>query len=189
MKIDWKIENHILLNATQVPSSNFDARPLGASDISLLVIHNISLPPGVFGGPYVENLFLNRLDPKAHPFFETIFQRKFSSHLFIRRDGQVIQFVSFDQRAWHAGVSEFNGRPICNDYSIGIEVEGTDDLPFEAPQYDSLQKCTMALMQSYPAILQDRIVGHQDIAPDRKTDPGPHFDWIRFRSILTVSKG
>lgn len=168
-----------------VASPNCDARPAG-TDISLLVIHNISLPPDRFGGPWIEDLFLNRLDPAAHPYFAGIHQLRVSAHCLIRRDGELVQFVPFDQRAWHAGVSNFEGRERCNDFSIGIELEGSDHQRFTGRQYRRLGTLARALLRAYPAITPARIVGHSDIAPGRKTDPGPHFDWARFRRELTV---
>ena len=169
------IENHRLNIARQVDCRNFNQRPDG--EISLLVIHNISLPSGVFGGPYIEDLFCNRLDPNAHPSFAVIAPLEVSAHLLIRRDGEVIQFVPFDCRAWHAGISCFEGRHQCNDFSIGIELEGCDEQAFTAQQYERLINITKSLMQTYPDITPARITGHSDIAPQRKTDPGPHFDW------------
>ena len=173
----------LVRGARQVASPNCDARP-DAQDISLLVIHNISLPPGKFGGPQVEQLFTNRLDPAEHPYFETIRGLKVSAHLFINRRGRVTQFVPLHRRAWHAGASQFAGRERCNDFSIGIELEGTDDRPYTAAQYRRLAQLTRMIMQAYPRIRARRITGHADIAPGRKTDPGPHFDWARFRRQL-----
>ena len=161
-----------------IPSPNFDDRPDGA-DISLLVIHNISLPPGEFGGPGVLALFSNELNPAEHPYYQTIQDLKVSSHFFIRRDGELIQFVSCLKRAWHAGLSNWRGRERCNDFSIGIELEGTDDLPFTNNQYRFLNELTSLLTTAYG--IQD-VVGHSDISPGRKTDPGPCFDWERYRS-------
>lgn len=161
------------------PSPNFNQRPAGQR-IDLLVIHNISLPPGEFGGGYVEQLFMNQLDCAAHPAFADLRDLRVSAHLFIDRRGHATQFVSFDQRAWHAGQSQFGGRDNCNDFSIGIELEGTDTLPYTDLQYHNLRALTRALRAHYPALQADRIVGHCDIAPERKTDPGPAFDWIRF---------
>jgi AmpD protein len=166
-----------------VPSLNADARPLG-STIEVIIVHNISLPPGEFGGPAIEQLFTNQLDPAAHPFYREIEGLKVSAHLLIRRDGEVIQFVPFGERAWHAGVSCCEGRERVNDFSIGIELEGSDDQPFEGVQYDRLAVITRALMRAYPAITPARIFGHSDIAPGRKTDPGPHFDWPRYRRMI-----
>jgi AmpD protein len=172
-----------LEGARFVASPNFDARP-DEADISLLVIHAIALPPDQFGGSHVHQFFTNRLNPRAHPYFETIKALKVSAHLFIARDGAVTQFVPFHQRAWHAGVSTFGGRQRCNDFSIGIELEGGDRQPFERAQYRTLTAITKALMQAYPQILPAHIVGHSDIAPGRKTDPGPHFDWDIYLNAL-----
>lgn len=169
--------------AVKCPSPNINQRP-EPDDISLLVVHNISLPPGEFGGGYVQALFQNQLDPSAHPYFATIAGLQVSAHLLIERDGNIIQFASFDARAWHAGASSFEGVANCNDYSIGIELEGTDDLPFTDAQYDALQKVTRQLLLTYPKLTPERITGHEHIAPGRKTDPGPAFDWSRFRSAI-----
>ena len=153
-------------------------------EISLLVIHNISLPPGKFGGGHVEEFFQNILDPQAHPYFDEIKELKVSSHLFIERDGSITQFVPFDKKAWHAGVSNFNGRENCNEFSIGIELEGTDELEYTQEQYDTLVEVSRELMVSYPLITKGNIVGHCDIAPGRKTDPGETFDWDLYLSRL-----
>ena len=160
------------------PSPNHDRRPEGVEP-TLLVIHGISLPAGRFGGPYVEDLFLNRLDVSAHESFAALAELRVSSHVFVRRDGAVVQFVPFTQRAWHAGASSFQGRTACNDFSIGIELEGTDETPYEEAQYVCLNALIAALRAAYPAITPASIVGHEDIAPGRKTDPGPAFDWGR----------
>lgn len=172
-----------LSGARFVPSPNADARPPG-STIEVIVVHNISLPPGEFGGPAIEQLFTNCLDPAAHPFYREIEGLTVSAHLVIRRDGEVIQFVPFGERAWHAGMSCCEGRERVNDFSIGIELEGSDDKPFEGVQYDRLAQITRALMRAYPAITPARIFGHSDIAPGRKTDPGPHFEWARYRRMI-----
>lgn len=172
-----------LAGAERRPSPNFNARPAG-TEIDLLVIHNISLPPGELGGPWIDDLFLNRLDPSAHPYFAPIAGIAVSPHLLIRRDGRVIQYVPCELRAWHAGVSSFQGRERCNDYSIGIELEGADDIPFTDAQYGSLASCTRRIRARYPAITPERITGHSEIAPGRKTDPGPAFDWGRYRSAI-----
>ena len=164
-------------------SPHFNERPSGDC-ISLLVIHNISLPPGRFGGPYIDDLFLGRLDCGADPFFADLDGLRVSAHCLIRRDGEVIQYVPFERRAWHAGVSCFEGREGCNDFSIGIELEGTDDTPYTEAQYQALVSTTLALMVRYPEITGDRIVGHCDIAPGRKTDPGGSFDWHKYRQML-----
>lgn len=169
--------------AHKVPSPNFNQRPQN-TPISLLVIHNISLPPGEFGGGYVQEFFQNRLDANQHPYFATIASLQVSAHLFIERDGNVTQFVGFDQRAWHAGESSFDGVANCNDYSIGIELEGTDTLAYTDKQYAALAKVTRQLLLTYPTLTPERITGHEQIAPGRKTDPGPAFDWPRFSASL-----
>lgn len=173
----------LLRGARYLASPNCDERP-DARDISLLVIHNISLPPDQFGGPWIADLFMRRLDASAHPYFETLKDLKVSAHCVIYRNGQLTQFVPFHKRAWHAGVSSFQGRERCNDFSIGIEMEGCDSKPFTQKQYRRLIAVTRALMRAYPSITPQRITGHSDIAPGRKTDPGPHFDWTRFRRQL-----
>jgi N-acetyl-anhydromuramoyl-L-alanine amidase len=154
-------------------SPNFGPRPLG-TEVSLVVIHNISLPPGEFGGDWVEDFFLNQLDPAVHPYFSEISNLQVSAHFYVRRDGRVVQFVGCDQRAWHAGRSGWCGRDNCNDFSVGIELEGSDEQPFTDAQYVALWHLIDALRQRYPIAA---IAGHSDIAPGRKTDPGPHFDW------------
>lgn len=175
---------HWLENVKHVPSPFCDPRP--SDEISLLVIHNISLPPGKFGGPYIEQLFTGQLDPNEHAYFKLIHQFRVSAHCLIRRDGSIIQFVPFNSRAWHAGISEFAGRDKCNDFSIGIELEGCDHLPFTDAQYQQLAALTKTLMSTYPAITRQRITGHEFIAPGRKTDPGLVFDWLFYKSQLTV---
>lgn len=184
MKQKFSIVSGVVENAVQCPSPNFNERP-SEEQISLLVIHNISLPPGEFGGGYVERFFQNQLSASEHPYFEGIKDLAVSSHLFISREGGVTQFVNLDQRAWHAGRSEFDGRVECNDYSIGIELEGTDLLPYTDQQYGALEALSGAICEAYPQIAAERITGHEDIAPTRKTDPGPAFDWPRFRAGLT----
>ncbi len=169
--------------ATCLASPNCNDRPDGAA-IDLLVIHNISLPPQHFGGGHVQQLFLNTLDPGRHPYFATIADLAVSSHLYIERDGELTQFVPLDKRAWHAGVSAFGGRPNCNDFSIGIELEGTDDTPYTDKQYCRLVEVSAVIMNTYPRITLERIVGHCDIAPGRKTDPGASFDWQRYKTSL-----
>ena len=166
--------------ARRVDSPNCDARPDDAA-ITLLVIHNISLPPGEFGGPGVEQLFTNRLDPDEHPYYAGIQALRVSAHFFIRRDGELIQFVACRQRAWHAGASSWRGRERCNDFSLGVELEGADDQPFSAAQYDRLNELIPALRAAYPRLVD--LAGHSDIAPGRKTDPGPCFDWSRVRGF------
>jgi len=167
-------------------SPNADRRPAtGAGDIHLLVIHNISLPPGEFGTGQVERLFTNRLDCSTHPYFERLAGVRVSAHLFIDRHGVVTQFVNFNDRAWHAGVSHFDGRDKCNDFSIGIELEGTDDIPYTEVQYCRLAEVCHCLQCAYPAIAMEHIVGHSAIASGRKTDPGASFDWHKFHRVLT----
>ena len=183
----WKIMqvvNGRLSAAQWLASPNYGKRP-EPTDISLLVIHNISLPPGQFGTGCVQRFFCNALDASEHPYFEQIAALQVSSHLLIERDGTIIQFVNFNDRAWHAGLSEFNGRPNCNDYSVGIELEGTDTDLYTDVQYQVLAEISRALMQAYPAITAERITGHEHIAPGRKTDPGPAFDWSRYRRLIT----
>lgn len=169
--------------ARQVCSPNVDDRPPGAA-VELIVVHGISLPPGEFGGPWMDALFTNQLPPEIHPYFAGICHLKVSAHALIRRDGEVVQYVPFHRRAWHAGASNYCGRARCNDFSIGIELEGTDDLNYEAVQYTRLASLIHALVEAYPALSTDRVVGHADIAPDRKTDPGAAFDWPRLRRML-----
>lgn len=171
-----------LAGAVILPSPNCDARPAG--DVELLVIHNISLPPGQFGGDGVRRLFTNTLDVNAHPYYQTVVGLKVSAHFFVRRDGELIQFVSCLQRAWHAGASCWQGRGRCNDFSIGVELEGSDFVPFTAVQYAVLRDLTVALRAAYPL---RGVAGHSDIAPQRKTDPGPFFDWARYLSALCVA--
>jgi len=163
-----------------LPSPNCDERPAGAAP-ELLVIHNISLPPGEFGGDGIIDLFMNRLDPSAHPYYATIAQLRVSAHFLVRRDGELIQFVPCAKRAWHAGESAWRGRSRCNDFSVGVELEGADDQPFADIQYAKLAPLITALQRAYGAL---EIVGHSDIAPARKTDPGPCFDWQRLRRLI-----
>ena len=144
----------------------------------------ISLPPGEYGGPWIDALFSNTLDPAAHPYFENIHQLEVSAHLLIRRDGEVVQYVPFQRRAWHAGRSSFRGRERCNDFSVGIELEGTDDAPYEAAQYTALQQVIAALRAAYPSLAKGHLAGHSDIAPGRKSDPGPYFDWPHLYVLL-----
>ena len=173
-----------LSDAQFVPSPNFDARPHGV-DIDLLVVHAISLPAGEFGGPYIEQLFTNRLVTDQHPCFADIQQLRVSAHFLITRDGRLLQFVDIFARAWHAGESSWQGRSHCNDFSVGVELEGCDELPFEITQYARLTSLLKDLFQRLPALNATRLVGHSDIAPTRKTDPGPHFDWARVREALS----
>ena len=181
----YQITDGWLESVIHVPSSNTDSRPKNC-DISLLVIHNISLPPGIFGGSFVEDFFTNNLDLTVNPYFQNLQDLKVSSHLYIKRSGQITQFVSLNERAWHAGLSVFNGRSNCNDFSIGIELEGTDEGGYTDYQYKSLVSVTRTIMTRYPEITSDRIVGHSDISPGRKTDPGNSFDWIRYKRELDL---
>lgn len=185
MQIDF--ESGWLQNIRHVLSPNCNERPLGTV-IDLLVVHNISLPPGEFGALYVDAFFTNTLDCSAHPYFKEIADLKVSSHCLIRREGEVVQYVPFHKRAWHAGVSSFQGRENCNDFSIGIELEGTDSIPFTPVQYEVLATLIKELQTHYPAITADRIVGHSTIAPERKTDPGSVFDWILLGNLLETGQ-
>jgi AmpD protein len=171
------------VQARKVPSPHHNERA-SLDDISLLVVHGISLPPGEFGGPWIDDLFMGRLDPEAHPYFAGIHQLRVSAHCLIRRDGELVQYVPFGARAWHAGISRWEGREACNDFSIGIELEGTDELPYSDVQYEVLAGLSRTISRHYPAITAQRIVGHCDIAPGRKTDPGGSFEWQRYRKAL-----
>jgi AmpD protein len=173
----------LLAGVRQVLSPNFDARPAGALP-TLIVVHGISLPPGEFGGPWIDRLFTNALPSDTHPYFKQIEGLVASAHALIRRDGQIVQYVPFGQRAWHAGKSEYRGRAGCNDFSIGVELEGTDDMPYTDAQYGALAALTAALLATYASLSVEAIAGHSDVAPGRKTDPGPSFEWARFRSLL-----
>jgi AmpD protein len=173
----------LLRGAMQLVSPNCDARPPGVMP-ELIVVHGISLPPGEFGGPWIDCLFCNTLDPAAHPAFADLEGLRVSSHLLIRRDGEVIQYVPLDRRAWHAGRSCFAGRDDCNDFSVGIEMEGTDDLPYTTAQYQRLCATIKALRRGMLSLAKAPVVGHCDIAPGRKTDPGPAFDWPRLERLL-----
>lgn len=173
----------LLRPARQCPSPNQDERPADAEP-ELIVIHGISLPPGRFGGRYIDELFTNCLDPLAHPYFEELRELCVSAHLLIRREGRIVQFVPFQRRAWHAGRSCWRGRPECNDYSIGIELEGADDVPYTDRQYEVLADVIRALIRAYPRLEARTIAGHCDVAPGRKTDPGPAFDWLRLYDRL-----
>lgn len=177
------IIDHWLDIARQLDSPNHDARP-DPSDISLVVIHGISLPPGEFGGDGIDRLFTNTLDPEAHPYFATIAGLRVSTHLLIRRDGELVQYVPFDRRAWHAGASSYRGRAVCNDFAIGIELEGTDTTPYTDAQYAQLNEVLAALFAAYSGLEPARVAGHSDIAPGRKTDPGASFDWRRVAPVI-----
>jgi AmpD protein len=184
MQVD--LESGLMQGVRHVASPNFDARPPGV-DAELIVVHGISLPPGEFGGPWIERLFLNTLPLDMHPYFAEIGELRVSSHLLVARDGELTQFVKFTDRAWHAGQSNYNGRAACNDFSIGVELEGSDTLAYEAAQYDTLANVVAALCDAYPRLSPDRLVGHSDISPGRKTDPGPAFDWQRARSCISAA--
>lgn len=177
------VQTGLLPNAVYLPSNHCDDRP-DESDISLLVIHCISLPPSQFGGCFVEDFFLGKLDRHTHPYFQEIADMRVSAHLYIKRDGQVIQFVPLHKRAWHAGLSQFSGRERCNDFSIGIELEGDVDTSYTQAQYTCLVKVTKDIQSRYPLITQSNIQGHSDIAPGRKQDPGNEFDWNNYLSQL-----
>ena len=184
--VPFQVVDGQLIGARQVPSVNFNQRP-EHQEIQLVVVHNISLPPSQFGGEYIEQFFQNKLDWSAHPYFQSIEGMQVSAHVLILRTGEVLQFVNFKDRAWHAGRSNYLAQPECNDYSIGIELEGSDDTEFEAIQYQKLAEIIAVLQTYYPKI-QQHIAGHSDIAPQRKTDPGPHFHWQTFRRLLHALK-
>jgi len=181
MRVD--AASHLIVGVRYVPSPNYDERPEGTL-LSLVVVHNISLPPNEFGGNYIEQLFTNQLDPGEHSYFEEIKDHKVSAHILIRRDGEVVQFVPFNKRAWHAGKSEYKGCENCNDFAIGIELEGADDTPYEEAQYLVLATLVDSLRVVYPSLSKEDIVGHSDIAPERKSDPGMAFSWQNFRELL-----
>jgi AmpD protein len=172
-----------LKEVTAVPTSHYNSRP--ESEISLIVIHNISLPPGIFLDDHISDFFCGKLDARLHPYFKEICTLQVSSHCLIRRSGEIIQYVSFLNRAWHAGKSLYKGREACNDFSIGIELEGTDNLPYTIEQYKNLALLTKLLITEYREITKERITGHSDIAPKRKTDPGLSFDWNFYFSLLS----
>jgi N-acetyl-anhydromuramoyl-L-alanine amidase len=173
----------LLTGIRQVLSPHWDQRPAGMTP-ELIVVHGISLPPGEYGGPWIEQLFTGGLPAQAHPFFSELAALRVSAHLLLRRDGRVIQFVPFNQRAWHAGASSWQGRDNCNDFSIGIELEGTDDSAYESVQYQNLAAVIQALYAAYPRLAAQAVVGHSDIAPGRKSDPGAAFDWTLLRALL-----
>ena len=181
-----KINDGLLDTAEFIKSPNYDDRS-NEQDMSLIVIHNISLPPGEFNGPWITRLFTNDLPVGEHPFFAEIHHLRVSSHLLIRREGEVIQYVPFHKRAWHAGVSEYLGRSVCNDFSVGIELEGTDEVPFTTAQYDALASVLQLLVKTYSGLSMENITGHEHIAPGRKTDPGPYFDWNHLGRLCDVS--
>lgn len=179
----FNLETGWLEGISHCPSPHYDERPIGM-DIDLIVIHGISLPPGEFGGPFIDQLFTQTLASDAHPYFATIAQLRVSAHMLIRRTGEITQYVSLFQRAWHAGVSCFAGRTHCNDFSIGIELEGSDEVPYTDEQYQQLAQLINLVQQIWPHINRNGIVGHCDIAPGRKTDPGPAFDWERLHELI-----
>ena len=178
------LDNHWVVQARHCPSPNHDDRPQG--DVSLIVIHAISLPPGDYGGPWIDDLFCNRLDPTVHPYFAEIADLTVSCHFLIRRDGELVQYVGCDRRAWHAGQSQWCGRQRCNDFAIGIELEGVDHQPYTSAQYATLA-ALLPLLQGHYRIPETALAGHDEIAPGRKTDPGPAFDWQRVRAAGRVS--
>jgi AmpD protein len=182
------VASGLMHGVVQLASPNCDARPPGVA-AELIVVHGISLPPGEFGGPWIDRLFTNALPAAAHPYFAAVCSMRVSSHLVIRREGAVTQYVKFTERAWHAGKSSYGGREACNDFSIGIELEGTDTLPYAAAQYRALARAIAALCAAYPGLSSERVVGHSDIAPGRKTDPGPAFDWPQARGLIAAACG
>jgi len=181
LQVDLK--SGLMRGVRQIASPNHDARPAGV-EADLIVVHGISLPPGEFGGPWIDRLFTNALPAEVHPYFAEVGSLRVSSHVVVARDGAVTQYVGFTERAWHAGKSIYQGREACNDFSVGVELEGTDTLPYEPAQYAALAEVVAALCAAYPRLSPDRLVGHSDIAPGRKTDPGPAFDWPRARRLI-----
>jgi AmpD protein len=177
------LESGLLQGVRHIASPNFDSRPAGVEP-DLIVVHGISLPPGEFGGPWIERLFTNTLPPEQHPYFAEVGPLRVSSHLVLDRDGKITQYVPFGHRAWHAGKSTYNNREACNDFSVGVELEGTDTLPYTEAQYDTLAEVVAALCAAYPGLSPQRLVGHSDVAPGRKTDPGPAFDWGKARRLI-----
>ena len=186
MTLAVHVPTGLLIGVRQVLSPHRDERPAGVQP-DLIVMHNISLPPNEFGGPWIERLFNGDLPADQHPYFAEIHGMRVSSHVLIRRDGEILQFVPFHERAWHAGVSTFDGRSACNDFSIGVELEGADELPYESVQYAQAGAVIRALLAAYPALSPERVVGHSDIAPGRKTDPGPAFEWPRLRAAIPAA--
>lgn len=182
-RLDLDAATGLLGRARQAASPNCDDRPPGMVP-ELIVVHGISLPPGEFGGPWIDRLFGNELDPDAHPFFRGIAGLRVSAHALIRRDGEIVQYVPFQRRAWHAGQSCWQGRERCNDFSIGIELEGTDHAPYESAQYAMLARLVAELCRAYPSLSAERIAGHSDVAPGRKTDPGIAFDWPLLKALV-----
>ena len=185
LKVD--AESGLMRGVRQVDSPNRDLRPEGV-EADLIVVHGISLPPGEFGGPWIDRLFTNTLPADAHPYFKEVNSLRVSSHVVVTRDGAVTQYVKFTERAWHAGKSVYQGREACNDFSVGVELEGTDTLPYEAAQYRALATIVAALCAAYPQLSPQRMAGHSDIAPGRKTDPGPAFDWPLARHLIDAAR-
>jgi N-acetyl-anhydromuramoyl-L-alanine amidase len=182
------LNSGLMRGVRHVASPNHDPRPAGVV-ADLIVVHGISLPPGEFGGPWIDRLFTNTLPAAAHPYFAEVGGLRVSSHLVVTRDGAVTQYVKFTERAWHAGKSIYMGREACNDFSVGVELEGTDTLPYESAQYATLAKLVAALCAAYPHLSPERLAGHSDIAPGRKTDPGPAFDWPLARGLISAACG
>ena len=175
----------LLPGVRQVLSPHYDSRPVGVMP-ELLIVHGISLPPGEFGGPWIDRLFTGQLPANAHPFFKEIEGLRASAHALIRRDGEIVQYVPFGERAWHAGKSEYRGRSACNDFSIGIELEGAEGVPYTDAQYAQLAALTRVLLAAYATLRPEHIVGHTDVAPGRKEDPWASFDWPRYRGLLAA---
>jgi N-acetyl-anhydromuramoyl-L-alanine amidase len=184
LRID--VESGLMQGARQIASPNHDSRPSGV-EADLIVVHGISLPPGEYGGAWIDRLFTNTLPADVHPYFAEVCSLRVSSHVVVSREGAVTQYVKFSERAWHAGKSIYQGREACNDFSVGIELEGTDTTPYEAVQYSALAEVVAALCAAYPRLSTDRLVGHSDISPGRKTDPGPAFDWPHARRLIAAA--
>jgi N-acetyl-anhydromuramoyl-L-alanine amidase len=186
MNLRIDVESGLLQGARQIASPNRDLRPPGV-EADLIVVHGISLPPGEYGGAWIDRLFTNTLPAEVHPYFAEVCSLRVSSHVVVGRDGTVTQYVKFTERAWHAGKSVYQGRHACNDFSVGIELEGTDTTPYEAAQYSALAEVVVALCAAYSSLSPQRLVGHSDISPGRKTDPGPAFDWPRARRLIAAA--
>lgn len=186
MNLRIDVESGLLQGARQIASPNRDLRPPGV-EADLIVVHGISLPPGEYGGAWIDRLFTNTLPAQVHPYFAEVCSLRVSSHVVVGRDGTVTQYVKFTERAWHAGKSVYQGRHACNDFSVGIELEGTDTTPYEAAQYSALAEVVGALCAAYSSLSPQRLVGHSDISPGRKTDPGPAFDWPRARRLIAAA--
>ena len=186
MNLRIDVESGLLQGARQIASPNRDLRPPGV-EADLIVVHGISLPPGEYGGAWIDRLFTNTLPAEVHPYFAEVCSLRVSSHVVVGRDGTVTQYVKFTERAWHAGKSVYQGRHACNDFSVGIELEGTDTAPYEAAQYSALAEVVGALCATYSSLSPQRLVGHSDISPGRKTDPGPAFDWPRARRLIAAA--